>query len=127
MKEANANTGSSTFAGGIDKVSSVRYYQVDSYVGTTMAAASVSADIFAPSYLDNDGVNRFEYGSSRGLFHRCKGNVERYGTNFRSYNFAPTTTPTTITPDALGSRRFVEHVCICRAWECHEWCEPASG
>lgn len=102
MKEENANTGSSTFAGGIDKVSSARYYQVNSYVGTTMAAASVSADIFAPSYLDNDGVGT--------------GNTDlrvAYSTDARAtwtgiaqttaHTTAPTTTPTTITPDALVS------------------------
>lgn len=102
MKEANANTGSSTFAGGIDKVSSVRYYQVDSYVGTTMAAASVSADIFAPSYLDNDGVTasntdlRVAYSTdSRATWNGMA--------QSSAHTTSPTTTPTTITPDALGS------------------------
>ncbi|MFZ4620328.1 MAG: T9SS type A sorting domain-containing protein [Bacteroidota bacterium] len=52
--KGNANTGSSTFTGGIDKVSSFRYYQVGYFAGA--GAASMSFARFSPSYRDNDGV-----------------------------------------------------------------------
>lgn len=49
----NANTGSSTFAGGIDKVSTVRYYKV-TYVPT--AIPTMPIDQFIPEYEAEDGV-----------------------------------------------------------------------
>ncbi len=56
----NANTGSSTFAGGIDKVSAVRYYQIgyNTVVGTTSGtpATSMGFNNFKPSYGADDGV-----------------------------------------------------------------------
>ena len=52
----NANTGSSAFAGGIDKVSGIRYYQVG-YLQNAGSAASVPFYGFTPSYRDDDGVN----------------------------------------------------------------------
>ncbi len=53
----NANTGSSTFAGGIDKVSAARYYKL-SYTksGAATAASSVSIDTLGVSYATGDGV-----------------------------------------------------------------------
>jgi hypothetical protein len=52
---ANANTGSSTFAGGIDRVSAVRYYKVTYTAGA--GAATMSFDRFYPSYGTDDGVS----------------------------------------------------------------------
>jgi hypothetical protein len=52
--KGNANTGTSTFTGGIDKVSALRYYQVGYFAGA--GAASMSFARFNPSYRDNDGV-----------------------------------------------------------------------
>lgn len=53
----NANTGSSTFTGGIDKVSAVRYYNVSytNVTGTTVAA-NMSYDRFRVTYGADDGV-----------------------------------------------------------------------
>jgi G8 domain/Secretion system C-terminal sorting domain/Abnormal spindle-like microcephaly-assoc'd, ASPM-SPD-2-Hydin len=51
----NANTGSSAFTGGIDKVSEIRYYQVGYTSGA--GAASMSFARFSPSYRNDDGVN----------------------------------------------------------------------
>lgn len=52
--KGDANTGSSTFAGGIDKVSALRYYQIGYFAGT--GAPSMNFARFNPSYRDNDGV-----------------------------------------------------------------------
>ncbi len=53
----NANTGSSTLAGGIDKVSAVRYYRVSYHVkGTTSGAPQMTLDKYTLSYGLNDGV-----------------------------------------------------------------------
>jgi hypothetical protein len=49
-----ANTGSSTLAGGIDRVSGVRYYKV-TYTGGA-GAANMSFDRFYPTYGTDDGV-----------------------------------------------------------------------
>ncbi|MFH0992072.1 MAG: LamG-like jellyroll fold domain-containing protein, partial [bacterium] len=51
----NANTGSSTFSNGIDKVSAVRFYKVQ-YMQGGVGAAQMSFDQFSPSYGLNDGV-----------------------------------------------------------------------
>ncbi len=51
----NANTGSSSFTNGIDKISAVRYYKV-SYNKGSGGAASMSFNKYAPSYGLNDGV-----------------------------------------------------------------------
>jgi hypothetical protein len=51
----NANTGSSAFGPGIDRVSSGRYYQVTYNKGTTVTA-SLSFVFFHPSYREDDGV-----------------------------------------------------------------------
>ena len=53
--KGNANKGGSTFTGGIDKVSAVRYYEVGYFSGG--GAASMSFARFNPSYRDNDGVS----------------------------------------------------------------------
>jgi hypothetical protein len=53
--EGNANTGSSTFSGGIDKVSAIRYYQASWSKGTT-AMTSVGVAFFSVGYGTNDGV-----------------------------------------------------------------------
>jgi hypothetical protein len=53
----NANTGTSTFAGGIDKVSAVRYYQIGYNTAPgTSGAASMGFNNFKPSYGTDDGV-----------------------------------------------------------------------
>jgi hypothetical protein len=52
----NANTGSSTLLGDIDKVSNVRYYQVGYNNLLGSGAASMIFDRFRPSYGADDGV-----------------------------------------------------------------------
>ncbi len=52
---ANANTGTSSLAGGIDKVSAVRYYQV-TYSNAIGGATSMTFDLVKPGYGANDGV-----------------------------------------------------------------------
>jgi hypothetical protein len=52
----NANTGSSTFAGGIDKVSAVRYYKLSYAKGLAANPDTMRFDRFGPSYGTNDGV-----------------------------------------------------------------------
>ena len=49
----NANTGTSAFTGGIDKVSSVRYYEVGFF---PTAITPMPLDIFIPTYEADDGV-----------------------------------------------------------------------
>lgn len=51
----NANTGSSAFAGSVDKVSEVRYFKI-SYSGGASGAISMTLDKFSPSYGANEGV-----------------------------------------------------------------------
>ncbi len=51
----NANSGSSTFSNGIDKVSAVRYYKV-SYNKGASGAATMTFNKYAPSYGLSDGV-----------------------------------------------------------------------
>ncbi len=57
----DANTGSSTLNGGIDKVSQVRYYRVGYHVvngvNTPPAALNMGYDYFKVSYNSDDGVN----------------------------------------------------------------------
>jgi hypothetical protein len=52
----NANTGSSTFAGGIDKVSEVRYSKVSYGIATGGGATSMTVDQLGVSYGLNEGV-----------------------------------------------------------------------
>jgi hypothetical protein len=56
LKQSGANTGSSAFAGGIDKVSMVRHYEVG-YLQNAGSATSVPFYGFTPSYRADDGVN----------------------------------------------------------------------
>jgi hypothetical protein len=51
----DANTGSSTLNGGIDRISAVRYYQL-TYTRGSAGAASMSFDRFYPTYGTDDGV-----------------------------------------------------------------------
>jgi len=52
----NANTGTSTFAGGVDKVSAVRYYKVMYCKGLATNPATMTYDRFGVSYGPDDGV-----------------------------------------------------------------------
>lgn len=90
----NANTGSSTFTGGIDKVSAVRYYSVmyTNVTGTTVAP-NMSFDRFRITYGADDGV--------------AAGNSDlrvAYSTNDRAaWNGVPVTLPdTTKLPGQTG-------------------------
>ncbi|NUN71146.1 MAG: T9SS type A sorting domain-containing protein, partial [Bacteroidetes bacterium] len=56
LKEANANTGSSAFTGGIDKVSAIRHYEVG-YLQNAGTAAAMPSYGFIMSYTNDDGVN----------------------------------------------------------------------
>ncbi len=55
MRLGNANTGSSTLAGGIDRVSAVRYFEVG-YLQNAGTANTMSFYGFGPSYGTDDGV-----------------------------------------------------------------------
>lgn len=55
LKEGNANTGTSTFSGNVDKVSALRYYEVG-YAQNAGSATSVPFYGFNPSYRADDGV-----------------------------------------------------------------------
>ncbi len=55
LVSGNANSGSSTFAGGIDKVSSVRSYKLTFDKGST-TTASMSFDRFQVAYGASDGI-----------------------------------------------------------------------
>ena len=52
----NANTGSSTFAGGIDKVSEVRYFKLSYGIAAGAGATSMTLNQFSVSYGLNEGV-----------------------------------------------------------------------
>ena len=97
----DANTGSSTLTGNIDKVSAVRYYKVTYNKGTT-STSSMSFDKFSPSYREDDGV--------------VAGNINlrvAYSTDARAtwnglsktvaHTTDLTTPPTTITPDSIAT------------------------
>ena len=97
--DGNANTGSSAFAGGVDAVSKVRYYQISYNKGLNSGATTMSFSQFSPSYGLDDGVKA--------------GNTELrvvYSTNDRAtwngmsqstQTTAITYPPTTLTPTAL--------------------------
>lgn len=55
MKQGDANTGSSTFAGGIDKVSTFRHYEIG-YSQNAGSAASMGFYGISPTYTTDDGV-----------------------------------------------------------------------
>ena len=56
MISGNANTGSSTFTGGIDKVSEIRYYEAG-YLQNSGSASSQVVFKLSPTYSTDDGVN----------------------------------------------------------------------
>ncbi len=99
---ADASVGTTTYAGGIDKVSQVRYYQVTYNKGIGTAVDTMSFSQFSPSYGADDGV--------------AAGNTElrvAYSTNDKvtwtgmtqgtAHTTSLTSPPTTITPTALTS------------------------
>jgi hypothetical protein len=53
--EGNANTGSSTLSGGIDKVAASRYYKLDYFKGT-LSTTTIKIDRFSVGYGLNDGI-----------------------------------------------------------------------
>lgn len=55
LHRGNANTGSSTLSGGIDKVSAARYFEVG-YLQNAGTSATMGFYGFGPSYNTNDGV-----------------------------------------------------------------------
>lgn len=55
LKESGANTGTSAFVGGIDKVSMMRHYEVG-YLQNAGSAAAMPFYGFTPSYRADDGV-----------------------------------------------------------------------
>jgi hypothetical protein len=95
----NANTGTSAFVGGIDKVSALRYAELG-YLQNAGTSATMGFYGFGPSYSVNDGVNA--------------GNTDlrvAYSTDARATwtNVGPasdttdlTTPPTTILGDSIG-------------------------
>ena len=98
----DAASGTTTYAGGIDKVSQVRYYQVTYSKGIGAAADTMSFSQFSPSYGIDDGV--------------AAGNTDlrvAYSTNDKvtwtgmtqgtPHTTSLTSLPTTITPTALTS------------------------
>jgi hypothetical protein len=90
----NANSGSSTFAGGIDKVSAVRYYSV-SYgnVTGTSVAPNMSYDRFRITYGADDGVTA----------NNSDLRVAYSANNRATWNGVPITTPdTTRIPGQTG-------------------------
>jgi hypothetical protein len=100
----NANTGFSTFTGGIDKVSAVRYYNVSytNVTGTTVAP-NMSYDRFRPTYGADDGVTA--------------GNSDlrvAYSSNNRAtWNGVPITTPdTTRIPGQTGDNALATAITI---------------
>jgi hypothetical protein len=56
LVNGNANTGSSAFSGGIDKVSALRYYEFG-YLQNAGSAAAMGFYGFRPTYNTDDGVN----------------------------------------------------------------------
>ena len=56
LVSGNANTGTSKFGAGIDKVSSGRYYQITFNQGTQTSIPSLGFVFAHPSYRDDDGV-----------------------------------------------------------------------
>ena len=100
----NANTGSSTFTNGIDKVSQVRYYQVSYNQLLGSGATSMSFDRFWPTYTYDDGVSqgntnlRVAYSINT----RATWNGMNQITNPHTTKFS-IDSPTSIKPDSLSS------------------------
>jgi hypothetical protein len=96
----NANTGSSVLNGGIDRVSSVRYYQV-SYNNVGTGAASMSFDRFDPSYNSDDGVvngNTF----LRAAYSTDNGSTWNGITQYNLDTVNTTTLPNILTVDSIA-------------------------
>jgi len=96
----NANTGSSKFSGGIDKVSAVRYYKVTYNKGG--GAANMKFDKFMPSYGTDDGVKagNVNLRVAYSLDERANWIGLNQTLNHVTDLSAP---PTTITPDSVAT------------------------
>jgi hypothetical protein len=97
----NANTGSSTFAGGIDKVSEVRYYELV-YSNALGGAANMSFDLFKVAYGSDDGV----VDDNTDLLVAYSTHAQARGTwtgitQTTPHSTTVTNPPTQITPDAI--------------------------
>lgn len=98
----NANTGSSTLNGGIDKVSNVRYYQVK-YDATIAGNASMTIDYAKLPLGADDGVTvgstdlRVAYSTNNGSTWNGLGQTATYTVA------TPTDPPAQITPDPMAS------------------------
>ncbi|MEX0737341.1 MAG: T9SS type A sorting domain-containing protein [Bacteroidota bacterium] len=96
----NANTGSSTLTGGIDRVSKIRYFKVTYVAGA--GAASMSYNYFAPSYRSDDRVTQgnFDLRVAYSADERATWN----GINDTAQDSTDLTAPpTATTPDSLGT------------------------
>jgi hypothetical protein len=95
----NANTGSSVFNNGIDKVSRIRYYQIG-YNNILGGAPSMGFNRFSPSYGTDDGVAvgntnlRVAYSVDNRAIWQGMNQTILHTTNL-------TSPPTTIIPDSL--------------------------
>jgi hypothetical protein len=96
----DASSGTTKYAGGIDKVSQVRYYQITYSKGISTGADTMSFSQFSPSYGTDDGVNagntdlRVAYSTDN----RATWTAMTQGT---PHTTSLTSPPTTITPTAL--------------------------
>lgn len=96
----NANTGSSKFSGGIDKVSSVRYYKVTYNKGA--GAANMKFDKFMPSYGTDDGVKAGNVNLR--VAYSLDERANWIGLNQTVNHLTDLTSPpTTITPDSVAT------------------------
>jgi hypothetical protein len=96
----SASTGSSMYTGGIDTVSTVRYYQINYNKGIGAGATSMSFSQFSPSYGADDGIQpgntnlRVAYSTDE----RATWNGMNQST---AHTTSLTSPPTTIVPTAL--------------------------
>jgi hypothetical protein len=97
---ADANTGGSIFANGIDKVSKIRYYSINYSKGIGSGATSMNFNQFYPSYGSDDGVIpgntnlRVAYSvDSRAIWRGMNQTIP--------HTTSLTSPPTTIIPDSL--------------------------
>jgi hypothetical protein len=96
----NANTGSSAFVNGIDKVSQVRYYSVSYNKGIGSGAASMTYNHFYSSYGSDDGVTPGN--TNLRVAYSTDNRVTWRGLNQTiSHTTSLTSPPTTIIPDSL--------------------------
>ncbi len=98
----NANSGSSTLSGGIDAVSSVRYYQVGYNKGVGSGATTMTFDRVSPSYGSDDGVveGNTDLRVASSIDNRAIWTAAGQTTPHTTTLTSP---PTTITPDAFAS------------------------